>query len=169
MFNTIKTKLFTTREREREREGVCVCECMCVCSRARGCVYTSIICVCACVRACVRVRARALVCRKQYKRTTTYAHISLEECLYEGSARLYRHTLVHTSGTQTTHSRAEVNWSLKCYQTAQRVLPPRCEGQVSPENLSVGLCCAALWCVCCLLYTSPSPRDSGISRMPSSA
>ena len=24
-------------------------------------------------------------------------------------------------------------------------------------------------CVCCLLYTSPSPRDSGISRMPSSA
>ena len=23
--------------------------------------------------------------------------------------------------------------------------------------------------VCCLLYTSPSPRDSGISRMPSSA
>ena len=25
------------------------------------------------------------------------------------------------------------------------------------------------WCMGCLLYTSPSPRDSGQSRMPSSA
>ena len=26
-----------------------------------------------------------------------------------------------------------------------------------------------VWCVCCLLYTSPSPRDATLSRMPSSA
>ena len=25
------------------------------------------------------------------------------------------------------------------------------------------------WCHCCLLYTSPSPRDLSTSRMPSSA
>ena len=25
------------------------------------------------------------------------------------------------------------------------------------------------WCVACLLYTSPSPRDATLSRMPSSA
>ena len=33
-----------------------------------------------------------------------------------------------------------------------------------PLDLLVGLCCGA-----CLLYTSPSPRDRSLSRMPSSA
>ena len=38
---------------------------------------------------------------------------------------------------------------------------------------SIVLCCGAVVrvcvCVCCLLYTSPSPRDATLSRMPSSA
>ena len=32
-----------------------------------------------------------------------------------------------------------------------------------------GLECQCQWCNCCLLYTSPSPRDMRRSRMPSSA
>ena len=35
---------------------------------------------------------------------------------------------------------------------------------ISPES-----CSSILWRSCCLLYTSPSPRDLSTSRMPSSA
>ena len=34
---------------------------------------------------------------------------------------------------------------------------------------SGGVCVYARVCICCLLYTSPSPRDISLSRMPSSA
>jgi len=34
---------------------------------------------------------------------------------------------------------------------------------------SAVICLPALLIMCCLLYTSPSPRDATLSRMPSSA
>ena len=38
------------------------------------------------------------------------------------------------------------------------------------NTLHVALCCATITvCLSCLLYTSPSPRDSWATRMPSSA
>ena len=36
------------------------------------------------------------------------------------------------------------------------------------EEVHVGGVCVCVYCVC-LLYTSPSPRDATLSRMPSSA
>ena len=38
-----------------------------------------------------------------------------------------------------------------------------------PEFEFPGLVDGQSWCLCCLLYTSPSPRDGLLSRMPSSA
>ena len=38
-----------------------------------------------------------------------------------------------------------------------------------PEFEFPGLKDGDRWCLCCLLYTSPSPRDATLSRMPSSA
>ena len=35
--------------------------------------------------------------------------------------------------------------------------------------LEAAWCFAAVWAYICLLYTSPSPRDRSLSRMPSSA
>ena len=46
---------------------------------------------------------------------------------------------------------------------------PMCDSD-SPNNVSIA--CQELYedrIVCCLLYTSPSPRDGLLSRMPSSA
>ena len=45
---------------------------------------------------------------------------------------------------------------------------PQCAVRVKPFSCSQEYCCAS-WCRGCLLYTSPSPRDATLSRMPSSA
>ena len=44
--------------------------------------------------------------------------------------------------------------------TAFSLVDEDCPGEVVPTRLTVS---------CCLLYTSPSPRDYAASRMPSSA
>ena len=46
--------------------------------------------------------------------------------------------------------------------TLDRVLSDLVVAHLDPET-------ASHWDICCLLYTSPSPRDATLSRMPSSA
>ena len=42
-------------------------------------------------------------------------------------------------------------------------------GYIAVPATVVGLFCLVAWKYYCLLYTSPSPRDRSVSRMPSSA
>ena len=57
-----------------------------------------------------------------------------------------------------------------CRPTAGMMMHIRLVWSVLLASLVTSVCLGiAYLCLTCLLYTSPSPRDSGISRMPSSA
>ena len=51
-----------------------------------------------------------------------------------------------------------------CSFSSAMIIPPRRWGNVTPRRQKT-----VTGIYCCLLYTSPSPRDATLSRMPSSA
>ena len=53
--------------------------------------------------------------------------------------------------------------------TVEAVSPAKVVVVIGPDMEDVGRVCRHHTIVVCLLYTSPSPRDATLSRMPSSA
>ena len=79
-------------------------------------------------------------------------------------AEFYNKNVIFTDPTQETEG-------LDSYDKAQEKLVKRCDDVfLETHAISItGNCGFVEWTMGCLLYTSPSPRDTRSSRMPSSA
>ena len=85
---------------------------------------------------------------------------------YEASITFAPHSTVtglSLSLDGTTIAWSESNGSVNIYQTMEKVYEIKCDGIIT------GLAFNEANLIICLLYTSPSPRDATLSRMPSSA
>ena len=174
---------------------VCVCEPMCVCMHV--CVYDMYICVCMCVCMCMCVFAirgcgyvHMCACFSAVKLLVLSFAATPQRCSSHCRGVWYRSSRTGwwTTSERPTHSDlsdlgssplaiAPCTARQMTGMTAPKTAPSSEQGNAPLSFLSSCLfyfmfvllhVCFTLH-ICCLLYTSPSPRDDNRSRMPSSA
>ena len=69
---------------------------------------------------------------------------------------------------ETVHALKDLNFTLKKGELLTVLGPSGC-GKTTLLNITAGFIRPTSGVITCLLYTSPSPRDATLSRMPSSA
>ena len=144
---------------------LCVYRCVCVCVCARICV-----CVCVCVRTYVCVCVCMCVCVHVH----TFSQCSITSVWhYRPIMIVYLQVIGHKSAPVKRMVRGSVSWA-KLEPAGEHVISSFIEsldktGGKWFQHMFTCTSCRCLLIHLCLLYTSPSPRDATLSRMPSSA
>ena len=104
------------------------------------------------------------------EKNRVYLYANYDEPVNQAERDIYRGYIKRRSGGEPlAYITGQREFMSLSFRVSSDVLIPRPDTEVLVETALILAQAGGIKRICCLLYTSPSPRDGLLSRMPSSA